>query len=93
MSALPGSPPRLRHPGHSPVRFVSEAFWTLIALLMGLVAFFVVAGGSALATGPILPVGLTLLALWGLHAWSIRRHVDDVLHDERGRRARERRGF
>ena len=93
MSALPGSPRRLRHPGESSVRFVAEAFWTLIALLMGLLAFFVVAGGSAVVTGPIVAVGFALLALWAVHAWSVRRHLDDVRSDERGRHARERRGF
>jgi hypothetical protein len=64
-----------------------------VALLLGLVAFFVVARGSAVVTGPIVAVGLSLLALWGSHAWSIRRHADEVLHDERWRRARECRGF
>jgi uncharacterized membrane protein len=93
MSALPGPRRRLRHPGQSSVRFVSEAFWTVVALLMGLLAFFVVAGGSTVVTGPILVAGLALLSLWGLHARSVRRHVDDVHSDERWRHARERRGF
>jgi hypothetical protein len=94
MSAMSGSPRRrARHPGQSSIRFVAESFWTLVALLLGLLAFFVVTGGSAIVTGPIVLVGLSLLALWGLHAWSIRRHFDDVMHDERWRHARERRGF
>lgn len=92
MSALSGLP-STRHAERTLFRTAVESFWTAVALLLGLLAFFVVAGGSALVTGPVIAVGLTLLALWGLHARSIRRHADDVQQDERWRRARERRGF
>jgi hypothetical protein len=70
-----------------------ESFWTAVALLLGLLAFFAVAGGSTVVTGPIVVVGLVLLGLWGLHARSVRHHPDAVRADERWRHARERRGF
>jgi hypothetical protein len=93
MSALSGIPPRARNAERTVLRTVAESFWTAVALALGLLAFFAIAGGSAVLTGPTAVAALALLALWGLHARSIRRHVDEVHGDERWRHARERRGF
>ena len=93
MSALPGTPRRTTTEGRSIFRIISESFWTAIALTIGLLAFFLVAGGPSIVTWQVTAIALTLLVLWGLHARSVRRHVDDVHHDERWRHQRERRGF
>jgi uncharacterized membrane protein len=93
MSALTPIPRHVRDAERTLWRTVAESFWTAVALGIGLVAFFAVAGGSTVLTTPVIAAGLVLLSLWALHSWSIRRHVDDVHHDERWRHARERRGF
>jgi hypothetical protein len=93
MSALTPIPRHTSDAERRLLRTVAESFWTTVALGIGLVAFFAVAGGSAVLTTPVTVAGLALLVLWGLHAWSVRRHLDDVHHDERWRHARERRGF
>ena len=93
MSAVPGHPHRVRDAERTVVRTAVESFWTMIALVLGLLAFFAVAGGSTVVTGPIAVVGLALLALWGLHARSVRHHPESLRADERWRHARERRGF
>jgi hypothetical protein len=93
MSALSGSPRRGDHPEHSLPRIVSESFWTLVALALGLVAFFAVAGGSAVMTSEVIGFALGLFAMWAIHARSVRRHAVEAHQDERWRRARERRGF
>ena len=93
MSALTPIPRHTSDAERTLLRTVVESFWTTVALGIGLVAFFAVAGGSAVMTTPVTVAGLALLVLWGLHAWSVRRHLDDVRHDERWRHARERRGF
>ena len=75
------------------MRITVESFWTAVALVLGLLAFFAVAGGSTVVTGPTVVVGLALVVLWGLHARSVRHHPGAVRADERWRQARERRGF
>jgi len=93
MSALSGIPRRTRHVERTLVRAATESFWTIVALGIGLFAFFAVAGGPSVLTVPVVVAGLALLGLWGLHARSVRRHLDEVHRDERWRHARERRGF
>jgi hypothetical protein len=93
MSALTPIPHHMRDAERTVLRTVAESFWTTVALGIGLVAFFAVAGGSAVLTAPVIAAGVALLTLWGLHAWSVRRHLEDVRHDDRWRHARERRGF
>lgn len=93
MSALSGSPRRGDHPERSLSRIVSESFWTLVALTLGLLAFFLVASGPAIVTWQVTVIVLVLFALWGVHARSVRRHAAEVHRDERWRHARERRGF
>jgi hypothetical protein len=93
MSALPGTPHRIRDAERTIVRTAVESFWTIIALVLGLLAFFAVAGGSTVVTEPTVVVALVLLVLWGLHVRSVRHHPEAVRADERWRHARERRGF
>jgi VIT1/CCC1 family predicted Fe2+/Mn2+ transporter len=93
MSALSGFPHRGGHTERRVSRIVSESFWTAVALTLGLVAFFLVAGGSAAMTAPVIVSALVLFVLWALHARSVRRHAVEVHRDERWRHARERRGF
>jgi fatty acid desaturase len=93
MSAFPGHPHRIRDAERTVVRTVADSFWTAVALVLGLLAFFAVAGGSAVITLPVLLMGVALLVLWGLHVGSVRRHAVEERHDERWRHARERRGF
>jgi len=93
MSALSGSPHRGDHSERSVPRIVSESFWTVVALTLGLLAFFLVAAGSAFVTRQVAVAALVLFVLWGLHVWSVRRHAVEVHRDERWRQARERRGF
>lgn len=93
MSALSGSPRRGGHSERSLSRIVSESFWTIIALTLGLLAFFLVASGPTIVTWQVTVIALVLFVLWGLHARSVRRHAVEVHRDERWRHARERRGF
>ena len=93
MSALPGHPHRIRDAERTVVRTAADSFWTAVALVLGLLAFFSVAGGSAVMTLPVLLTGIALLVLWGLHVGSVHRHAIEERHDERWRHARERRGF
>jgi fatty acid desaturase len=93
MSALSGIPRLTRQAPRAVVRTATESFWTIVALGLGLFAFFAVAGGSTVLTLPVVVAGLALLGLWGLHARSVRRHAGEEHQDERWRRARERRGF
>ena len=93
MSAVPGHPHSIRDAERTVVRNVADSFWTAVALVLGLLAFFAVAAGSAVMTQPILLTGIALLVLWAMHAGSVRRHADADRHDKRWRHARERRGF
>jgi hypothetical protein len=93
MSALSGSPRHGDHAERSLPRIVYESFWTFVVLTIGLLAFFLLAGGPTIVTWPVTIAALVLLAMWGAHARSVRRHAADVHRDERWRHARERRGF
>jgi hypothetical protein len=93
MGALSGNPHRIRDAERTFVRITVESFWTAVALILGLLAFFALAGGSTVVTGPTVVIGLVLVVLWGLHARSVRHHPEAVRADERWRHARERRGF
>ena len=93
MSALSGSPHSSDNTERRLPRFVSESFWTTVALTLGLLAFFLVASGPTIVTWQVTVIALVLFVLWGLHARSVRRHVVDAHSDERWRHARERRGF
>lgn len=93
MSALSGSPQQSSHRERNLPRFVSESFWTAVALVLALLLFFLVASGPRIVTWPVTLTVLALFALWGFHARSVRRHAEDVHRDERWRHARERRGF
>jgi membrane protein required for beta-lactamase induction len=93
MSALSGNPHRIRDAERTLVRTTVESFWAAVALALGLLAFFAMAGGSTVVTGPTVVVGLVLVVLWSLHARSVRHHPEAVHADERWRHARERRGF
>jgi hypothetical protein len=93
MSALSGSPRRGGHAERSVPRIVSESFWTAVALTLGLLAFFLVAGGPTIVTTPVTVAALVLFVLWVAHARSVRRHAVEFHRDERWRNARERRGF
>jgi Flp pilus assembly protein TadB len=93
MSALSGSPHQSGDTERRFPRFVSESFWTAVALILGLLAFFLVASGPTIVTWQVSVIALVLFVLWGLHARSVRRHEREVHRDERWRHARERRGF
>jgi fatty acid desaturase len=93
MNAFPGHPHRIRDAERTLVRTAADSFWTAVALVLGLLAFFAVTGGSAVMSLPVVITGLALLVLWGLHAGSVRRHAAQEHGDERWRHARERRGF
>ena len=93
MSAFPEHPHRIRDAERTVVRTAADSFWTAVALVLGLLAFFVVASGPGVITLPVFVTGIALLVLWGLHAGSVRRHATEVHQDERWRHARERRGF
>ena len=75
------------------MRTAEESCGTAVALVLGLLAFFAVTGGSAVMTLPVVTTGFALLVLWGLHVGSVHRHAAEERGDERWRRARERRGF
>lgn len=73
------------------VNGLSESFWTADAMLIGLLVFFIVVGAMDPRDSlPLAAVLLTLVALWALHAVSMRR--EGALTPE-SRRIRERRGF
>jgi hypothetical protein len=93
MSAVSETHRHIRDVERTLGRTVVESFGTAVALAIGLLAFFLVAGGPSLVTFPVSATALALLALWGLHARTVRRHAEDVRRDERWRHARERRGF
>jgi Flp pilus assembly protein TadB len=93
MSAVSGNPRHIREVERTLMRAAVESFWTAVALTIGLLAFFLVAGGPSIVTWQVTAAALVLLLLWALHARAVRRHVDDVHRDERWRHARERRGF
>ena len=93
MSAMTPIPRHTRDTDHSMWRTVAESFWAVVALGIGLLLFFLVAGGPSIVTWQVSAVAVLLIVLWALHSRSVRRHIDDVHHDERWRHARERRGF
>lgn len=93
MSAVPGHPHRIRDAERTAVRTAADSFWAAVALGLGLLAFFAVAGGPAVVTLPVLLTGTALLVLWALHVGSVRRHAVEEHRDVRWRHARERRGF
>jgi hypothetical protein len=93
MSAVSGNPRHIKDVERTLVRTAIESFWAAVALTIGLLTFFLVAGGPSIVTWQVTTAALVLLVLWALHARSVRRHVDDVHADERWRHARERRGF
>ena len=87
MSTMPVRPPR--KPGLA--AWLAESFWIADVLVLGLIAFFIVVGGSE--TTGVWIVGSVLGLLYAVHA--VRRH--DRHRDRRlspeARQARERRGF
>ena len=93
MNASPGHPHSIRDAERTAVRTAADSFGAVVALGLGMLAFFAVTGGSAVMTLPVVTTGFALLVLWGLHVGSVRRHAAEEHGDERWRRARERRGF
>jgi hypothetical protein len=87
MSTMPARPPRRS----GALARLLASFWIADVLVLTLIAFFIVVGGST--STPLLIVGCVLLALYAVHA--VLRHQRDkgrVLSMEE-RQTRERRGF
>jgi uncharacterized membrane protein YczE len=93
MSALPPHPHSIRDAERTLVRTLVESLWALVALALGMLAFFALAVGPTVLTRPAAVGTVVLAVLWGLHARSVRHHPEALHSDERWRRARERRGF
>lgn len=73
---------------------VRQTFWLLVIGSACLLGFLAVMGSWDPAEAPATAAALAaLLALWGLHAYSLHRHQREIARDPRMRRDRERRGF
>jgi hypothetical protein len=82
------SSPRLRRSRH----WIAESLWTVDALLIGMLLFFIVLGAFSPFDSLTLAIVLAVLvAGWIIHARSMRRAGTDMTPEQR--RARERRGF
>jgi quinol-cytochrome oxidoreductase complex cytochrome b subunit len=88
MSDMTARPPQHRKP--SALSWLLESFWVVDVLVLGMLAFFVIVGGSS--STPVVIVGSVLALLYAAHA--VHRH--NARGAERSleeRRVRERRGF
>jgi|1186.fasta_scaffold183741_2 hypothetical protein len=73
-----------------PLAWLLESFWIADVLVVGMLAFFVIVGGSS--STAVVVIGCVLAVLYAAHAVH-RHHERSSERSMEARRMRERRGF
>jgi hypothetical protein len=92
MSIYPASPAHGDRP--RALDWLVGSFWVADAMVLAMVAFFMVLGSVSPGETAGFAAAVTVLAaLLGFHLWQLRRHRGDLERAPATRSARERRGF